>query len=155
DQENPVDAIFPREAEALSSDDRAAITRAYKRGVELKAIARKYCRTRQTIYRVIVDERIARFEKKKIRFIDDPLYHEPDAESAIEAIVNQEVIGETQARQEWRVPKDLPPYLADLYRVPLLSAAQERGLFLLLNYRKYLFAMERRKLDPQDRKSVV
>ena len=50
--------------------------------------------SRSAIYRAVVDERVVRVEKKKVKFIDDPLYHQPDAAGAIEAIVDQEVIGE-------------------------------------------------------------
>ena len=37
-------------------------------------------RTRQAVYRVVLDERIERLTRRKVRFIDDPLYHEADAE---------------------------------------------------------------------------
>jgi RNA polymerase sigma factor (sigma-70 family) len=47
------------------------------------------------------------------------------------------------------VPRDLPPYLQDLYRTPLLSAARERALFLKFNFHKFQFAAARRRLDPQ------
>ena len=34
-------------------------------------------------------ERLTRLLNKKIRFIDDPLYHQPDAQSAIETVVQK------------------------------------------------------------------
>jgi RNA polymerase sigma factor (sigma-70 family) len=54
-----------------------------------------------------------------------------------------------RAAVETRVPRDLPPYLADLYRTPLLSPARERALFLKFNFHKYQFATARRKLEPE------
>ncbi len=149
DQENPGDPIFRTSAKAPGADEKASLVRAYKRGATLGELARRNCTSKSVIYRAIVDERVARIEKKKVRFIDDPLYHQEDAERAIEAIVDQDAIGEEQARADLRVPKDLPPFLAELYRTPLLGASKERGLFLLLNFRKYEFAMARRKFDPQ------
>ena len=53
------------------------------------------------------------------------------------------------AREEFRVPRDLPPYLQELYRTPLLSVAKERALFLKFNFHKYQFVQARRKLEPQ------
>src|SRR5207302_61739 len=63
-------------------------------------------------------DRLTRLLNKKIRFIDDPLYHQPDAQSAIDAIVNQEVLADASHDRD-RIPHDLPPYLQELYRVPL------------------------------------
>ena len=53
-------------------------------------LARRMCRTKQAIYRVVLDERIERLTKRKVRFIDDPLYHQPDAESMVNAIASAE-----------------------------------------------------------------
>lgn len=43
----------------------------------------------------------------------------------------------------------LPPYLAGLYRVPLLTQEQETFLFRKMNYLKYKAASLRNKLDPE------
>ena len=47
-----------------------------------------------------------------------------------------------------RMPSDLPPYLASLYEVPLLTRKQEAFLFRKMNYLKYKAARLRAKLDP-------
>jgi RNA polymerase sigma factor (sigma-70 family) len=93
-------------------------------------------------------QRLAELESKRIKFIDDPLYHQDDAEVVIYQIVGQESLG-AQACDESRIPRDLPPYLQDLYRTPLLTASQERGLFLKLNFHKYQFVSLRRRIDRQ------
>ena len=43
----------------------------------------------------------------------------------------------------------MPPYIAELYRTPLLSPARERSLFLQLHWHKYQFVTARRRLEPQ------
>jgi RNA polymerase sigma factor (sigma-70 family) len=96
-----------------------------------------------------MDERIARLSRRKVRFIDDPLYHQPDAADAIDAIVSQEELGAGASGEELRVPRDLPAYLQELYRTPLLSVARERALFLKFNFHKFLFVQARRRLEPQ------
>ena len=46
-----------------------------------------------------------------------------------------------------RPPKDLPPYLQDLYRQPLLSPPLERELFRRYNYLKFKADRLRREID--------
>ncbi|WP_428937985.1 sigma-70 family RNA polymerase sigma factor [Fontivita pretiosa] len=152
DQENPQAAIFPSAQTPLSQEDCARILRAYRRGVSLKQLARKYHRNRAAIYRVIIDERIARLNRRKVNFIDDPLYHQPDAAATIQRIVEaaqQQIPAQSPAGEELRIPKDLPPYLQELYRTPLLTVEQERALFLKFNFHKWQFVQARRRLEPQ------
>ena len=47
-----------------------------------------------------------------------------------------------------RLPSGLPPYLASLYEVPLLTRKQEAHLFRKMNYLKYKASRLRDKLDP-------
>jgi len=52
------------------------------------------------------------------------------------------------APRKARRPVDLPPYLASLYDVPLLTAEQERYLFRKYNLLKYRASKLRKELDP-------
>jgi RNA polymerase sigma factor (sigma-70 family) len=156
DVEHPADAIFPRAAEPVSEEVRTRILKGYRRGLPLSALARRVCRPRQSVYRVLLEERIAKLNKRKVKFIDDPLYHEDGADDAVSAIVaQQDVMGGgrgadgRRVAEDARVPRDLPPYLGDLYRTPLLSPPRERALFLAFNYHKYRFVAARRKLEPE------
>jgi RNA polymerase sigma factor (sigma-70 family) len=149
DVENPKDAILAWAPIPVPADESGKMLRAYRHGASIASLARKYHQARSAIYRVIMDERIARLNKRKIRFIDDPLYHQEDAEEAIDQILAQEELGAQASREELRVPRDLPQYLQDLYRTPLLSASRERALFLKYNFHRYQFVQARRKLEPQ------
>ena len=42
------------------------------------------------VYRVVLEQRLAKLARRKSKFIDDPLYHQDDAGVAIDAIVAQE-----------------------------------------------------------------
>jgi RNA polymerase primary sigma factor/RNA polymerase sigma factor len=53
------------------------------------------------------------------------------------------------------VPAGLPPYLASLYEVPLLTREQEYHLFRKFNYLKYKASELRRTLDPARARSSV
>jgi len=147
DQENPADAILPRAALPLTQEQRAVILDERSRGLSLAQLAGTLSANRAAVARVLLEERIARLARRRVRFIDDPLYHQPDADSAIAAIAGQEELASAPAATETRVPRDLPPNLLDLYRTPLLSPARERALFLKLNYEKFKFASARRKID--------
>jgi RNA polymerase primary sigma factor len=149
DLANPASAIFPAAAAEFSEAQRADILAAYRHGTTITRIARRQCRTKSAVYRVIVEERVAHLCRRKVRFIDDPLYHQPDAAAVIDHIVSREELPRELKGEELRVPRDLPPYLQDLYRTPLLSPQRERALFLKLNFHKYQFVSARRKLEPQ------
>ena len=54
------------------------------------------------------------------------------------------------------VPSGLPPYLASLYKIPLLTREQEVHLFRKLNYLKYKTSGRRGRLNPaRPRKTLV
>jgi RNA polymerase sigma factor (sigma-70 family) len=98
------------------------------------------------VYRIILDRRLARAIHKRIRFIDDPLYHQDQPLAAIDAIISQDTAAPATGE---RLPHDLPPYLADVYRIPMLEVAQERGLFLKYHYLRFLAHQCQGRLDPQ------
>lgn len=151
DADHASDAVLPLATSRIDDARRARIIRARKRGRSLASIARKFDASLASVHRVLLDERIVRLSRRKAKFIDDPLYHADDADAAIEEIARIDGalsdVGNSTA--DARVPRDLPPYLQQLYRTPLLSPQQERALFLKFNYHKFRFATARRQLDPQ------
>jgi RNA polymerase sigma factor (sigma-70 family) len=126
---------------------RAKIVRAARRGVSLLNIARRYKRPRATIYRIIIEERVARMTRRKVRFHDDTLYHQDDAERVINQIVAAS--RSNDAPSETSFPRGLPPYLAELYRTPLLTRELERSLFLKFHFLKFRYVTARRRFDPE------
>ena len=133
----------------MSADERLDAMRAYRAGDTIDEIASRTCRGRNAVYRAIVEERLGQLLRRKVKFIDDPLYHQPDAAEVVEQIVSQEELPATVKGEEARIPRDLPAYLQDLYRTPLLSRGREGALFLKLNFHKFQFVMARRKTEPQ------
>jgi RNA polymerase sigma factor (sigma-70 family) len=147
DEESPAEAVFPLAPEGMSPEERAIVIKGRRRGLSLRRIAKRLCRPRVAVYRVLMEERIARLNRKKVKFIDDPLYHSPHAAEAIEEIVRQDPV--EVLRDQPRIPKGLPPYLEALYRTPLLGPQRERALFLKFNYYKFRFVRARRQMDVQ------
>lgn len=160
DQEHPELAVFALAPAPVGEEERTRILRGYRRGLALRTLSRRTCRTTSAVYRVILEERIARLNKRKVKFIDDTLYHQPDAEPQVDAIVGgarqaatmgtgTTASGGSGRPEESRVPRDIPAYLQELYRTPLLTPPLERALFLKFHYHKFQFVAARRQLEPQ------
>jgi RNA polymerase primary sigma factor len=149
DAENPGDAIFSQAALPLGSGESASLLQHYEAASSLAAVAGETGHCRQVVYRAVLQERIASLGRRKVKFIDDPIYHEDAAEHAIAAIVAQRDMMGGERSEESRVPRDLPSYLQALYRTPLLSPPRERALFLAFNFHKYRFVASRRRLEPE------
>jgi RNA polymerase sigma factor (sigma-70 family) len=150
DEENPASPISASAAPEFTEIQRLRIVRGHRRGKSLLTLSRRMGRPRSAIYRIVLEERLNRLIRRRVKFIDDPLYHQDDAADAVAAIVRTSdgTLADDRRRDE-RVPRDLPRYLADLYRTPLLSPSRERALFHAFNFHKFQFVTARRQLDPQ------
>ncbi|MDB5297236.1 MAG: polymerase sigma factor, sigma-70 family [Phycisphaerales bacterium] len=153
DQEHPAAAVFALAPAPLTEEERARILRGYRRGLALKSLARRACRPASAVYRVVLEERVAKLNRRKVNFIDDPLYHQPDGPEQIDAIVAGARAAATMDAggrpEDRRVPRDIPAYLQELYRTPLLTPPLERALFLKFHLHKFQFISARRALEPQ------
>lgn len=147
DLEHPDFAVFPDNNGPLRLDAKRKIFQQYRRGESVEALAKRVCRTRASIYRIISEMRAGRVR-------DLPLAHIPNGEFAVIYAQKREkaILGPLPAADEPvkkpRLPSGLPPYLASLYEVPLLTRSQERHLFRKMNYLKYKAWKLREKLDP-------
>ena len=72
-----------------------------------------------------------------------------------EKILAEECPVNPAAAKKIRVPANLPPYLASLYEIPLLTREQEAHLFRKFNYLKFRAAKLRGELDPASAKSSL
>ncbi len=148
DEENPTRAIFPMALSPLDDIQQARVIRILRKGGTLAMAARRVKRSRSAIYRVVLDARLSRLMDRKMKFFDDPLYHQEEAESLLNDMARDQGIMAQGTTEQRRVPDGLPSYLRDLYRIPLLTPNRERALFLKLNFHKYQFINARKKIDP-------
>lgn len=132
---------------SVSDCERSFITDAYADRAPLTELALLLGRPRSAIYRVLVEDRFERLSRRRVRFIDDPLYHQPTAAQVIEQIASADVLAPVSIPAQDRLPRDLPPNLQSLCKAPLLNPSKERGLFLKFNFHKFQFVAARRKLD--------
>ncbi len=150
DQEHPDLAVFPENSGPLSDEAKRKIDQQYRRGVSVDVLAKRFCRTKTSIYRIINEMRAVRILELPLDFIDNEMFPSAQAEKTI--------LGPLPASppaKKSRLPSGLPPYLASLYEVPLLNQEQEVYLFRKFNYLKYRAARLREGLDPAHAKSTV
>jgi RNA polymerase primary sigma factor/RNA polymerase sigma factor len=133
DREHPELAIFPENTGPLTHQSKQRIYQQYRRGVSVDALAKRYCRTKTSIYRVINEMRAVRIMELPLDFIDSRDFHKAHAEKHILA-AEPETVADTRKP---RLPSGLPTYLASLYEVPLLTREQEVYLFRKFNFLKF------------------
>src|SRR5690606_14713406 len=78
----------------------------------------------------------------------DYMHHPSFEEPGIEAEIMGPMPESDTPTRKTRGPSGLPPYLASLYEVPLLTREQEYHLFRKFNFLKYKATKLREKLDP-------
>lgn len=144
DQEHPDLAIFPPGTGTLTDDDKRLIFEEFRQGRSVEALTRRFCRTKTSIYRIVNEMRAQSIRELPLDYIDNPVFHRKDAERLV---LGEEPVPEPLGRRV-RTPAGLPPYLASLYEVPLLTREQEVYLFRKLNYLKSRAARLREALDP-------
>jgi RNA polymerase sigma factor (sigma-70 family) len=146
DREHPDRAIFPAATGPLDDAAKDQIYKLYRRGISADNLAAQFGRTRSSIYRVINEMRARRLLESKLEFIPNELFDQKSAGAEILAPTPAPADGKAPRRS--KAPKGLPPYLASLYEVPLLTREQEAHLFRKMNYLKSRAARLREQLDP-------
>lgn len=151
DKKNPDLAVFPDATAPLSDEVRQRIFVQHQMGSTIETLARRYRRTRSSIYRILGETRARLILDLPLDYIDSDEFHENAAEKAILAPVPKA----EEAAKKSRLPAGLPPYLASLYEVPLLNREQEAHLFRKMNYLKFRAAELREGLDPNAPKASL
>lgn len=151
DLDNPEKALFPAGSGPLTEVQKKNIFRAYRRGTSVDRLCRDYNRTKTTIYRVVSEKRAERIADLQLDFIPNPRFARKGADNACLGPMPEP---ETPTRKPRR-PSGLPPYLASLYEIPLLTKEQEQHLFRKYNYLKFKATKLRQSLDMENPKSTV
>lgn len=142
DKAHPENAIFPRVTAQVSGEHQSLIFDLHAQGVVIEDLARRFSRTKSSIQSILADVRVRRLRAMPVEYMDSEEFRMDDAESTI--------LGEPPAYDEKssvRVPKGLPAYLAELYKVPLLNKPQEQYYFRKMNYLKFRAAELQKELN--------
>jgi len=124
----------------LSEEQRRRLVALYRKGTPVGALARRFGRSRSAIYRSLHRALVESVLKLEIKYIPSSDFAAPNADKLCLGkdglfTYPPEVTAEMPV-----APTGLPPYLAELYAVPLLTRLQERTLFRKYNYIKYCMA---------------
>lgn len=144
DRENPELAIFPNAPEKITEQQKRDIYNTFRRGIPVEKLARRYCRTKASIYRIISEARAARLHAQTIDYMHSDEFEQPNADKVILG-PPPEV---DKSNEKVRTPPGLPPYLASLYSIPLLTREEEAYYFRKLNFLKYKAFQIQENLDP-------
>jgi len=142
----------PLASRRLDDSAKQEIDRLYRRGISADVLAARFNQSRARVERVITELRAKRICEHTLDFMLDPSFETPAIEAEILAPLPEPAAG--KARRS-KPPEGLPPYLASLYDVPLLTRDQEAHLFRKMNYLKYRANKLREAIDPARVKPAV
>lgn len=116
-------------------------------GDTVDTIAKRFGRTRSSMYRVVNEVRA----KELVRTPVDYIYNADFDDKRLEAAIVEDMPGlaEFEAKRAGKSPpKDVPPQMAHLYEWPLLNKEQEQHVFRKMNFLKHKLYKFQESLDP-------
>ncbi|MFT5299333.1 MAG: RNA polymerase primary sigma factor [Mariniblastus sp.] len=151
DSDNPTIAVFPDQTGPLNLEMKERIYADFVAGKTSDSIAKRYCRTKTTVYRVVNEVRANMIMELPLDFMDNEEFHRRAAEKKI---VHAEIPVPEKKTRRTKPPAGLPRYLASLYEVGLLTREQEQYLFRKYNFLKFRASRLREGLDVVKAKST-
>ncbi len=163
DRSHPETAIFlnGESANSIRPVDRHAIVASFDNGTPVDCIAQRFCRTRTSIFRVVTQERAARLKAQPIEYVSNALFEHPEADHILLELLPAEALARAQATvlsgtnasakdvYMARTPRDLPAFLSDIFRQPVMPHEIEMDAFRRMNYLKAKAAKLQAALDPE------
>jgi RNA polymerase sigma factor (sigma-70 family) len=147
DRGNPDYALFPTAAGPLTDTAKEQIYMSKQKGETVDLLAKRFGRTRSSMYRVINEVRARELIQLPIDYIYNPDFDDPNKADGM--------LGDMPGKDEFEAkrrvmqpPKDVPPQMAHLYEWPLLTKDQEQHLFRKMNYLKHRLHRVNQALDP-------
>lgn len=147
DRAHPDVAVFPTLGGPLDAASKQQIFSAFQEGKPVDLIAKRYGRTRSSMYRVINEVRAERLIGDPVDYMYNPEFDDAGKEAEILGPMP----GETDFfvnMQSMRAPKDVEAHMAYLYGRPLLSREQEAHLFRKMNFLKHKLHQLKQSIDP-------
>ncbi len=153
DAARPGQGLFNRARVEIASDSQSVqIWEAYREGAAIASLAKRFDRPIADVYGVVARMRARDLLSRPVEYIASDEYSLPGAREAI--LANPLLSVEGERTPEKRIPRDLPPYMQQLFRTPLLSREGERALFCKLNYLKFEAANALKRIDPDSASAV-
>ncbi|MGO8703558.1 MAG: sigma-70 family RNA polymerase sigma factor [Candidatus Brocadiia bacterium] len=123
------------------SADCEEMVRLYRSGIPVHDIARRFSRTPASIYRSLHQALMEMVLSFRVKYIPNPVFAAPEADEICLGAEKLFTYPPEPPPDMLAAPEGIPPYLAELYGIPLLSREREKELFRKYNYIKYRAAM--------------
>jgi len=143
DLQHPERAVYPLATAPLTAEQKQDIYQKMRRGVTVERLAKQFERKPATIYRVVGQVRAEKLLAQPVDYMDSPEFHKKGAEKTILGPPPEAKRKSTTLRP----PAGLPPYLASLYTIPLLTREDEQYWFRKMNFLKFKAAKLQEKID--------
>ncbi len=161
DREHPEAAVFPEKPDVPVRHAASTAVNSADNGLSLESITARFAETPADSQRAATRERAQQFQRMEISYMANPLFEHPDADHIILDVLPAEAIARAQATVTAgtnvktadvymaRIPRDLPAFLADIFRQPVMPHEIETDAFRRMNYLKCKALRLRAALDPQ------
>jgi RNA polymerase sigma factor (sigma-70 family) len=154
DRSHPELALFPSTNGPLSEAAKEEIVRTMNAkqtdnltGDTVDAIAKRFGRTRSSMYRVINEVRAKELVRQPVDYIYNAEFDDPSRAEAM--LADMPGLNEFESKRSGKSPpKDVPAHMAHLYEWPLLSKEQEQHMFRKMNFLKHQLHRFQEALDP-------
>jgi RNA polymerase primary sigma factor len=149
DRDNPAQALFPELTGPMDATTKDSIYSSYRRGIDVKTLARNHNRTPTSVYRAINEVRARHLLEQPLDYITHADFEDPANDALFLGPMPRAEEYEAK-RRSMHAPRDVPPELASCYEYPLLDREQEAHLFRQMNYLKHKAARLRDELRKED-----
>jgi len=157
DRGNPEFALFPAATGPLSPIAKEQIVRAMSAkqtkltGDTVDTIAKRFGRTRSSMYRVINEVRASELIRQPVDYIYNAEFDDPSRSGAM--LTDMPGLDEFDGKRSGKSPpKDVPAHMAHLYEWPLLNKEQEQHMFRKMNFLKHQLHKFQASIDPSKAK---
>jgi len=147
DRAHPDAAVFPDTSGPLDAAAKRMIFDAFQEGKPVDLIAKRFKRTRSSMYRVINEVRAEQLLRQPVDYIYNADFDDP-AKAAEMAGPMPDEADFNDKLKTMRAPKDVEAHMTYLYERPLLNFKQEQHLFRKMNFLKHLLKKLQERIDP-------
>lgn len=147
DRTHPDAAVFPDTSGPLDAAAKQKIYDAYQEGKPMDLIAKRFKRTRSSMYRVINEVRAEQLLRQPVDYIYNADFDDPTKAAEMAGPMPDEVDFNDKLKT-MRAPKDVEAHMTYLYERPLLNFKQEQHLFRKMNFLKHLLKQLQERIDP-------
>ncbi len=153
DIEHSASSVYPENQRPLGPEAKRTIYYQFHQGESANSLSKRFGRTRASIYRIIGEIRARELGELPLDYVENEEFAKALRAPKREREILMPMPADEEPVKKSRLPGGLPPYLASLYEVPLLTRGQEAHLFRKMNFLKFKASKLRETLDPSQPKT--